>query len=92
MGRLASLILLAVPLPAVAQGVLVAPHAVFIDHRTRGGWIQLYNPGSEATEVSIEALFGYPSAEAVHQPIALIIPVERRAQEARAEAPRQRRG
>ena len=29
-----------------------------------------------------ETLFGYPSAEAVHQPIALIVPVERRAQEA----------
>ena len=29
-----------------------------------------------------ETLFGYPSAEAIHQPIALIVPVERRAQEA----------
>ena len=29
-----------------------------------------------------ETLFGYSSAEAIHQPIALIVPVERRAQEA----------
>lgn len=46
--------------PARAQGVLVAPHAVFVDHRTRSAWIQLHNTGTEATEVSIETLFGYP--------------------------------
>jgi len=65
MSRTLTLMLLAAPLPAVAQGVLVAPHAVFIDHRTRSGWVQLYNPGSEATEVSIEALFGYPITDSI---------------------------
>lgn len=43
-----------------AQGVLIAPHAVFIDPRTRSGWIQLHNPGATPAEVSVEALFGYP--------------------------------
>lgn len=61
------LVLCAVPLPVAAQGVLVAPHAIFIDHRTRSGFVQLYNPGSEPTEVSIEALFGYPITDSVGQ-------------------------
>ncbi|HEX9895357.1 MAG TPA: hypothetical protein VGA78_15620, partial [Gemmatimonadales bacterium] len=46
--------------PGTAQGVLVAPHAVFIDHRTRSGWVQLYNPTTEPTEISVEAIFGFP--------------------------------
>lgn len=58
-------LLLAAPGRAVAQGVLIAPHAVFVDHRTRSGWVQLYNPGTEATEVSIEALFGYPVTDSI---------------------------
>jgi len=62
-----ALLWLAAPLPVAAQGILVAPHAVFIDHRTRSGWIQLYNPGTEATEVSIEALFGYPVTDSAGQ-------------------------
>jgi P pilus assembly chaperone PapD len=43
-----------------AQGVLVAPHAVIMDHRTRSGSLTLYNPGDEATEITISAFFGYP--------------------------------
>lgn len=45
---------------ARAQGVVVAPHAVVIDHRTRSASITLYNPGAAATEVSIATFFGYP--------------------------------
>ncbi len=45
---------------ASAQGILVAPHAVFVDHRTRSGWVQLYNPTTEPSEVTVEALFGFP--------------------------------
>ena len=45
---------------ALAQGVLVAPHAVVIDHRTRSGSLSLYNPGEEETEVSLSTFFGYP--------------------------------
>ena len=43
-----------------AQGVMVAPHAVYIDHRTRSGSVLLYNPGTEAVEVTISTIFGYP--------------------------------
>jgi len=43
-----------------AQGVMVAPHAVFIDHRLRSGSVLLYNPGTEPVEVTISTIFGYP--------------------------------
>jgi hypothetical protein len=43
-----------------AQGVLVAPHAVYIDHRVRSGSLLLYNPNPEPAEVTISTLFGYP--------------------------------
>ncbi|MGE0439578.1 MAG: hypothetical protein AB7L66_08430 [Gemmatimonadales bacterium] len=48
------------PERAAAQGVLVAPHAVVVDHRTRSASITLYNPGSEPAEISISTFFGYP--------------------------------
>ena len=40
--------------------MLVAPHAVVIDHRTRSGSLSLYNPGDEPAEVSLSTFFGYP--------------------------------
>jgi hypothetical protein len=43
-----------------AQGVVVAPHAVFMDHRARSGSVTLYNPNTEPAEVTISLLFGYP--------------------------------
>jgi hypothetical protein len=43
-----------------AQGVMVAPHAVYIDHRVRSGSVLLYNPGTEPVEVTISTMFGYP--------------------------------
>lgn len=43
-----------------AQGVLVAPHAVIMDHRTRSGSITLYNPNDEPAEVTLSSFFGYP--------------------------------
>src|SRR5438874_13827883 len=39
---------------------MVAPHAVFIDHRLRSGSVLLYNPGTEPVEVTISTIFGYP--------------------------------
>lgn len=48
---------------AAAQGVMVAPHAVFIDHRVRSGSVLLYNPGTEPVEVTISTLFGYPTTD-----------------------------
>jgi hypothetical protein len=50
--------------PVLAQGVLVAPHAVVIDHRTRSGSLSLYNPGDVATEVTLSTFFGYPVTDA----------------------------
>jgi hypothetical protein len=58
-GFLVLLVTLAPPL-LPAQGVLIAPHAIYMDHRTRSGQITLYNPGNEAVEVSISTFFGYP--------------------------------
>jgi hypothetical protein len=46
-----------------AQGVMVAPHAVYIDHRVRSGSVLLYNPGAEPVEVTISTLFGYPTTD-----------------------------
>ena len=46
-----------------AQGVMVAPHAVFIDHRLRSGSVLLYNPGTEPVEVAISTIFGYPTTD-----------------------------
>src|SRR5437773_8548989 len=46
-----------------AQGVMVAPHAVFIDHRARSGSVLLYNPGTEPVEVAISTIFGYPTTD-----------------------------
>lgn len=51
------------PAPALAQGVIVAPHAVFIDHATRSGSINLYNPGPDPVEVSVSFGFGYPTTD-----------------------------
>ncbi len=46
-----------------AQGVMVAPHAVYIDHRVRSGSVLLYNPSTEPVEVTISTLFGYPTTD-----------------------------
>jgi hypothetical protein len=53
---------LALLLPRInaAQGVLVAPHAIFMDHRTRSGAVEVYNPSPDPVEVSISTLFGFP--------------------------------
>ena len=45
------------------QGVMVAPHAVFIDHSRGSGSVLLYNPGTEPVEVSISTIFGYPTTD-----------------------------
>jgi hypothetical protein len=47
------------------QGVLVAPHAVYIDHATRSASLLLYNPNSEPAEVTISTLFGYPVTDSL---------------------------
>jgi P pilus assembly chaperone PapD len=52
-----------VPLrPAIvgAQGVTVAPTVVVLDHRARGGSVDLFNPAPSPVEVSISLLYGIP--------------------------------
>ena len=51
---------LILPSAARAQGVLIAPHAVVMDHRTRSGSLNLYNPGDTPAEVTLSTFFGYP--------------------------------
>jgi len=51
--------------PLIAQGVMVAPHAVFIDHNQRSGSVLLYNPGTEPVEVAISTIFGYPITDSI---------------------------
>ena len=48
-----------------AQGVVIAPHALFIDGRARSGSVLLYNPNTEPVEVSISLLFGYPVTDSL---------------------------
>ena len=61
--RFISLLLCAARLDA--QGVVIAPHAVFIDGRARSGSVLLYNPNTDPVEVSISLLFGYPVTDSV---------------------------
>ncbi len=51
--------------PLTAQGVMIAPHAVFIDHNQRSGSVLLYNPGTEPVEVTISTIFGYPITDSI---------------------------
>lgn len=50
-------------LPALLEGVLVAPHAVFIDHASRTGQLTLVNTGTDPEEVAIDLQFGYPDTD-----------------------------
>lgn len=62
--RLAALLLLGTAAAAAprleAQGVLVAPQSVIIDHRVRSGTFEVINPTDAATEVSVSTVYGYP--------------------------------
>ncbi len=53
--------------PLAAQGVMVAPHAVFMTSRTNSGVVTLYNPNTEAAEVTIATFFGYPETDTLGQ-------------------------
>jgi hypothetical protein len=49
--------------PLVLQAILVSPHAVFMDHRSRTGQVYLVNTGDTPEEVSIELAYGYPATD-----------------------------
>lgn len=55
----------AVTAPAVGQGIMIAPHAVFIDHQRRGGAVTLINPGTEPVEVSVDVFYGYTTVDSL---------------------------
>jgi hypothetical protein len=62
----ASLVLAAAALalqPVLLEAILVAPHAVFMDHRSRTGQVFLVNTGDTPEEVSIELKYGYPATD-----------------------------
>lgn len=49
--------------PVLLDAILVAPHAVFIDHRNRSGQIFLVNTGAVPEEVVIDLRFGFPDSD-----------------------------
>src|SRR5207245_11180183 len=51
--------------PLAGQGVLVAPHAVYIDHARRSGTVTLYNPTPDPAEITISTAFGYPVTDSL---------------------------
>ena len=63
----ALLLLLLAPLaaPLAAQGVLIAPTAVFVDARVRTGSLLLVNPNDEPAEIEIGTLYGYPVTDSL---------------------------
>lgn len=50
---------------AAAQGVLIAPQSVIIDHRTRSGTFEVYNPTAQPAEVSISLVYGFPTTDSL---------------------------
>ena len=62
---LVTLAVLALPAPAAfAQAILVAPQSVVLSSRDRTGTVELYNPSSRATEITIRAVYGHPTTTA----------------------------
>lgn len=64
---LLALAALAPAAPLRAQGVLVAPHTIFIDHRARSGSISLYNPGNDPVEIELKIFFAYVVSDSAGQ-------------------------
>lgn len=54
--------------PLLGNAVLVAPHAIFIDHRTRTAQVTLANPSAEPEEVDLAFAFGFPATDSAGQP------------------------
>ena len=64
--RLALALILLGPAGTLAgQSVTVAPPVVVLDHRSRGGSIDLYNPSPVPIEVSVSLLYGFPVSDSL---------------------------
>jgi P pilus assembly chaperone PapD len=50
-----------------AQGVVIAPHTIFIDNRVRSAAVELYNPGTDPIEADLSVFFGYPVSDSTGQ-------------------------
>ena len=50
---------------ATATATVVAPHALFIDHRTRSGVLYIQSQGDAPEEVSVALEFGYPVSDSL---------------------------
>jgi P pilus assembly chaperone PapD len=50
-----------------AQGVVIAPHFLFIDNRVRSASVELYNPGTDPVEADLSLFFGYPVSDSAGQ-------------------------
>lgn len=49
------------------QGVMIAPHAVFIGRGARNGAVTLLNPDTAPIEVSVEVFYGYTTTDSTGQ-------------------------
>jgi hypothetical protein len=49
--------------PVLLEAILVAPHAVFMDHRSRTGQVFLVNTGDAPEEVTVDLKYGYPATD-----------------------------
>lgn len=49
----------------MASAITVAPHALFIDHRTRSTVLYIQNSGNSPEEVSVQVKFGYPTSDSL---------------------------
>lgn len=58
-----ALVLLVAPRLVSAQSLVIAPHGVIIDDRTRGTAVTVINRSPRAVEVDIEAQYGYPVSD-----------------------------
>jgi hypothetical protein len=56
-------LLLAGLLVTEAVAIVVAPTAVYMNHRSPSASVTLFNPGTVPEEVSVEAVFGYPATD-----------------------------
>jgi hypothetical protein len=56
-------LLLIAGLTTEAVAIVVAPTAIYLTADDRAAVIQLYNPSTKPEEVSVEAMFGYPTTD-----------------------------
>ena len=48
---------------ATSDAVVVAPHALYLDHQSRSGVFYVHNPGDTPVEIEVELVFGYPVSD-----------------------------